>query len=81
MLFTNIFFLKALHDKDIPFAVLTNGTYSSKNLIQTLEKIFEIPFNKNQIIVAPSPCLALTEYHNKRVLVVGQKDSIELLDE
>ena len=60
---------------------VTNGTYSSAKLVENLTDILELPFNINHVIVAPSPCRMLTQYHQKRVLVCGQEDSIDLVDE
>lgn len=60
---------------------VTNGTYSSVNLVNQLTNILELPFTSDHVVVAPSPCSALTEYHNKRVLVCCQEDSIGLISE
>lgn len=60
---------------------VTNGTYSSEVLVNTLTNILELPFTDDHVVVAPSPCLQLTEYHNKRVLVCCQEDAINLISE
>ena len=65
----------------MPFVFVTNGTYSSKILLNTLHSTLQLPFTEDHIVVAPSPCTDLTQYHNKRVLVCCQEDSIELIRE
>jgi len=60
---------------------VTNGTYCSEKLVGTLTKIFELPFTNDHVVVAPSPCSALSEYHDKRVLVCCQDDSLGLIPE
>ena len=60
---------------------VTNGTYCSEKLVSTLTKIFELPFTNDHVVVAPSPCSALSEYHDKRVLVCCQDDSLGLIPE
>ena len=60
---------------------VTNGTYCSATLVNTLTKIFELPFTHDHVVVAPSPCTSLTDYHDKRVLVCCQNDSIDLIPE
>ncbi len=60
---------------------VTNGTYTSADIVNNITSIYDLPFTKEHFIVAPSPCLALTEYHNKRVLVCCQDDSIDLIPE
>lgn len=59
----------------------TNGTYSAKDLVASLRQIFDLPFTKDHVVVAPSPCSSLTDYHDKRVLIVGQEDSLGLVEE
>ncbi|RNA32034.1 cat eye syndrome critical region 5 [Brachionus plicatilis] len=73
--------IHALWYNNIPFVFVTNGTYCSKTLIDTLESILELPFTNDHCVVAPSPCKALTDYHNKRVLVCCQNDSYDLISE
>lgn len=70
-----------LWDNDVPFVFVTNGTYSSKNLIDNLSNILELPFTNDHVMVAPSPCHDLVEYHDKRVLVCCQNDSVGLITE
>ena len=60
---------------------VTNGTYSSEVLVNSLRNIFDLPFTDDHVVVAPSPCTELHEYHNKRVLVCCQDDAIELISE
>ncbi len=59
----------------------TNGTYSSADLVSSLRNLFDLQFTSDHVVVAPSPCSSLTEYHDKRVLVVCQDDSIGLIKE
>lgn len=75
---------EAIHDlwnNQIPFMFFTNGTYSAKDLVASLRKIFDLPFTNDHVVVAPSPCSSLTDYHDKRVLIVGQEDSLGLVEE
>lgn len=65
----------------IPFAFLTNGTYTSDTITKKMSTLLDLPFNKGHSIVAPSPCLDLTEYHNKNVLVCCQEEAIDLIKE
>lgn len=60
---------------------VTNGTYSSEALVGNLRQIFDLPFTANNCVVAPSPCAGLTDYHDKRVLVCCQDESIPLIEE
>ena len=73
--------LQELWENEIPFVFVTNGTYSSANLVSNLTNILGLPFTNDHVVVAPSPCKELTEYHNKRVLVCGQDDSVDLVKE
>jgi ribonucleotide monophosphatase NagD (HAD superfamily) len=73
--------IHALWNNDIPFVFVTNGTYCSAVLVDNLTKILELPFTNEHVVVAPSPCCALTEYHDKRVLVCCQEDSHGLVPE
>lgn len=59
----------------------TNGTYSSADLVTNLRRLFDLPFTRDHVVVAPSPCSALTDFHDKRVLVVCQDDSVGLINE
>ena len=70
-----------LWNNNVPFAFLTNGTYTSETITNTLSSILELPFSKDHTIVAPSPCQALTQYHNKNVLVCCQDEAIDLITE
>lgn len=70
-----------LWNNNIPFAFLTNGTYTSDTITKAMSSIFELPFHKDHTIVAPSPCLALTQYHDKNVLVCCQDEAIDLITE
>lgn len=75
---------EAIHDlwnNKVPFMFFTNGTYSSADLVGNLKKLFDLPFTRDHVVVAPSPCSSLTEFHDKRVLVVCQDDSIGLINE
>ena len=74
-------YLKNLWNNNIPFVFVTNGTYCSATLVGTLTKILGLPFTDDHVVVAPSPCTALTDYHDKRVLVCCQDDSIDLIPE
>lgn len=65
----------------VPFVFVTNGTYSAVELVDNLRKIFDLPFTNDHVIVAPSPCAGLNEFHNKRVLVCCQEDSVALVNE
>ena len=76
-----ILLMQKLWNNKIPFAFLTNGTYTSDTIKNSMTSIFELPFEKDHFIVAPSPCLALTDYHDKHVLVCCQDDAIELITE
>ena len=73
--------MKRLWDNDVPFVFVTNGTYSSVKLIENLTEILDLPFSDKHVMVAPSPCRDLIEYHEKRVLVCCQDDSIGLISE
>lgn len=73
--------IHALWNNDVPFCFVTNGTYCSETLVNTLKGILELPFTNDHIVVAPSPCLGLTDYHDKRVLVCCQDDSYGLIAE
>lgn len=73
--------IHTLWSNEIPFMFVTNGTYSSANLVNTLTNILELPFTDDHIVVAPSPCSELYEFHNKRVLVCCQESSIDLVPE
>lgn len=68
-------------NNEIPFMFFTNGTYSSADLVANLRKIFDLPFTRDHVVVAPSPCASLTDFHEKRVLVCCQDDSIGLINE
>lgn len=70
-----------LWNNDIPFCFVTNGTYCTAVLADNLSKILELPLTTNHVVVAPSPCIALTEYHDKHVLVCCQDDGIGLISE
>jgi ribonucleotide monophosphatase NagD (HAD superfamily) len=73
--------IQKLWTNNVPFAFLTNGTYTSETITKSLSSIFDLPFTKDHIIVAPSPCLALTQYHDQNVLVCCQDDAIDLISE
>ncbi len=73
--------IQKLWNSNVPFAFLTNGTYTSEAITKSMTAIFELPFTKDHIIVAPSPCQALTQYHDKNVLVCCQDESIDLISE
>lgn len=73
--------LHKLWNNNIPFAFLTNGTYTSAAITNSMRSIFNLPFEKDHFIVAPSPCQALNEYHDKNVLVCCQEDAIDLIAE
>lgn len=51
------------------------------NLVNSLTNILELPFKNDHVVVAPSPCSSLTDYHDKNVLVCCQDDSIDLISE
>lgn len=70
-----------LWNNKIPFAFLTNGTYTSDTITKKMSTLLDLPLNKGHSIVAPSPCLDLTEYHNKNVLVCCQEEAIDLIKE
>ncbi|CAF0747107.1 unnamed protein product [Brachionus calyciflorus] len=73
--------IHALWNNDIPFVFVTNGTYCSAVLVENLTKILELPFTSDHVVVAPSPCTALTDFHDKHVLVCCQEDSHGLVPE
>jgi ribonucleotide monophosphatase NagD (HAD superfamily) len=73
--------IRALWDNKIPFVFVTNGTYCSAKLVDSLTEVLHLPITSDHVIVAPSPCSELTDYHNKRVLVCCQEDSIGLISE
>lgn len=73
--------IHALWNHKIPFVFVTNGTYCSAVLVNNLRKIFDLPFTTDHVVVAPSPCSELYEFHNKRVLVCCQDDSLGLIPE
>lgn len=81
--FINFRFLpiKDLWKNDIPFLFLTNGSYPIADLLDKLQKITNLPLTRDHIVIAPSPCLMLNEYHDKRVLVLCQNDLLGLMDE
>jgi HAD superfamily hydrolase (TIGR01456 family) len=73
--------IHTLWNNNMPFVFVTNGTYCSATLCNTLTKILGLPFTDDHVVVAPSPCAALSDYHDKRVLVCCQDDSINLIPE
>lgn len=73
--------INALWENEVPFVFVTNGTYSSKTLLGQLNGIFNLPFTEDNIVVAPSPCKALLDFHNKRVLACCQDDNVDLVPE
>jgi ribonucleotide monophosphatase NagD (HAD superfamily) len=60
---------------------VTNGTYVSSVLAESLSKILDLPLTTNHVVVAPSPCTALNEFHDKHVLVCCQDDGEGLISE
>lgn len=70
-----------LWENEVPFVFVTNGTYSSRKLVTSLTNIFELPFTDDHVVVAPSPCKGLFEFHGKRVLACCQDESIDLIAE
>jgi hypothetical protein len=81
LLFYIFFIIKKLWDNEIPFVFVTNGTYSHSDLKDSLTSILEIPLTNDSIIVAPSPCLGLHEYHKKHILVCCQESGVNLIPE
>ena len=74
-------FDQKLWNNKVPFVFVTNGTYCSAKLVDNLTKIFDLPFTSDHVVVAPSPCMSLTQYHDKHVLVCCQDDSRDLVEE
>jgi ribonucleotide monophosphatase NagD (HAD superfamily) len=70
-----------LWNNQIPFCFVTNGTYPTAALAENLSKILDLPLTAQHCVVAPSPCIALTDFHDKHVLVVCQDDAIDLISE
>lgn len=68
-------------ENDNYYKILIIGTYCSEKLVTSLTKILGLPFTNDHVVVAPSPCAALSEYHDKRALVCCQEDSIDLIPE
>lgn len=73
--------IRLLLENQVPFVFVTNGTYSSQILLKTLQSNLNFPFTDDHIIVAPSPCTDLTDFHKKRVLACCQDDSLGLIKE
>ena len=74
-------FQKILLNNEIPFVFVTNGTYCSQALVDILTNALQLPITADHCVVAPSPCIALTDYHDKHVLVCCQEESNSLVKE
>lgn len=73
------FTIQELWNNKIPFVFVTNGTYTYTKLLDKLKKILDLPLTQDHIIVSPTPCASLTEYHDKNVLVCCQADSLDMV--
>ena len=70
-----------LKENKIPCVFVTNATNSPSNIANNLNKLLDLNIESEQVIVAPSPCINLTNYHDKHVLLCCQSDGYDLTTE
>ena len=70
-----------LNEYEIPYVFVTNGTNSPSVIADNLNILLDQNIASEQVIVAPSPCINLTNYHDKHVLLCCQSDGHDLATE
>ncbi|KAA0188035.1 Cat eye syndrome critical region protein 5 [Fasciolopsis buskii] len=62
----------------VPVAFVTNACVDGAAKSKMLSSWFKVPIYADQVIQAPSPLTAYKEFHKKRVLFIGQDNTLDV---
>ncbi|KAF5404343.1 Haloacid dehalogenase like hydrolase domain containing 5 [Paragonimus heterotremus] len=65
----------------VPVAFVTNACSYGPAKAERLSKWFNVEIDPDQVIQAPSPLTVFKSYHDKRVLFIGQENTLEIAHE